>query len=79
MTPEVFLFEIGIINAGAVGYWIGDLLKVKPKIDYMAKKKHFPATSLAAYKSLPHEMVNNHHRKIVECLKVLGKATAEEI
>jgi predicted transcriptional regulator len=38
-----------------------------------------PETSIEAYKKLTPEMLNEHHKKILEGLRKLGQATSEEI
>jgi predicted transcriptional regulator len=40
--------------------------------------KH-PETSLEAYKMMTEPLLGDHHKKIIEALNILKKATAEEI
>jgi len=42
-------------------------------------EKKLPETSHEAHKSMTNEILSNHHKQIIEALKVLKKATAEEI
>lgn len=38
-----------------------------------------PSTSHEAHKMMTKELLSNHHNMIIDCLKVLKRATAEEI
>lgn len=42
-------------------------------------KSKFPETSLEAYEKVSDVMLSNHHKLILETLKILKKATSEQI